>query len=71
MAFVSSDLISSGRVAAEAKARLPSHLQRAVDVSSEKGASSWLSVLPIIEHGFALQKGALISCEVDFMRIEN
>ena len=27
-------------------------------VASEKGASSWLSTLPIIEHGFALHKGA-------------
>jgi len=27
-------------------------------LSSEKGASSWLSVLPIEEHGFALHKGA-------------
>ena len=46
------------RAAAEVKARLPSHLQRAVDVSSEKRASSWLSALPIAEHGFALHKGA-------------
>lgn len=45
------------RTAAEVKAKLPSHLQRAIDVSSEKGASSWLSALPIAEHGFALHKG--------------
>ena len=43
--------------AIELKAKLPSHLQRATDVSSEKGASSWLSTLPIAEHGFALHKG--------------
>ena len=27
-------------------------------ISTEKGASSWLSTLPIQEHGFALHKGA-------------
>ena len=44
--------------AAELKAKLPNHLQRAVSASTEKGASSWLSTLPIEEHGFALHKGA-------------
>ena len=29
-----------------------------MELGSEKGASSWLSVLPIEEHGFALHKGA-------------
>ena len=29
-----------------------------MDLYSEKGASSWLSVLPISDHGFALHKGA-------------
>ena len=42
----------------ELKGRLPNTLQRAMDVSSEKGASSWLTTLPIAEHGFALHKGA-------------
>ena len=37
---------------------LPDNLRRIVHLSSEKGASSWLSVLPIEEHGFALHKGA-------------
>ena len=46
------------RAAAELKAELPQRLQKAIDVSSEKGASSWLSTLPIAEHGFALHKGA-------------
>ena len=32
--------------------------QPALKVSSEKGASSWLSALSIAEHGFALHKGA-------------
>ena len=44
--------------ASELKDRLPVNLQRAVTVSVEKGASSWLSTLPIDEHGFALHKGA-------------
>ena len=43
--------------AIELKGRLPNTLQRAMDVSSEKGASSWLTTLPIAEHGFALHKG--------------
>ena len=34
------------------------NLHRVVQLSSEKCASSWLSVLPIEEHGFALHKGA-------------
>ena len=37
---------------------LPDDLRRIVQLSSDKGASSWLSVLPIEEHGFALHKGA-------------
>jgi hypothetical protein len=31
---------------------LPAPLKRAVDIAKEKGASSWLSTLPIAEHGF-------------------
>ena len=38
--------------------QLPASLRRVVSLSSEKGVSSWLSVLPIEEHGFALHKGA-------------
>ena len=38
--------------------KLPSNLQRAIEVSSEKGASTWLTTLPIDDHGFALHKGA-------------
>ena len=44
--------------AQELKSTLPSDLERVVTTSSEKGASSWLSALPIDEHGFALHKGA-------------
>ena len=39
---------------------LPMNLQRVMLVNSEKGASSWLSALPIREHGFSLHKGAFI-----------
>ena len=31
--------------------------QRAVELSSEKGASNWLTVIPIDEMGFTLNKG--------------
>ena len=41
-------------IASELKAKLPSDLQRAVTASTEKGASSWFSTLPIKEHEFAL-----------------
>ena len=40
--------------------KLPDMLSRAVFSSSEKGASSWLSVLPTKEHGCALHKGAFV-----------
>ena len=38
----------------ERKVKLPRQLQRAMDLGSEKGASSWLSALPIEDHGFTL-----------------
>ena len=38
--------------------KLPGSQQRALMASKEKGASSWLSALPMVEHGFALHKGA-------------
>ena len=37
---------------------LPASLWRAVDLTKEKGSSTWLSALPLVEHGFALHKGA-------------
>ena len=36
----------------------PPVLQRAMDLAREKGASCWLTALPIMEHGFSLHKGA-------------
>ena len=38
--------------------QLPQGIQRAVDIVKEKGASNWLTTLPIAKHGFALHKGA-------------
>ena len=35
---------------------LPDSLQRAVDFTKEKGASIWLTALPLSDHGFALHK---------------
>ena len=56
------------RVSCEARERTSSEfeiyinmttsLQRAVDLAREKGSSTWLTVLPLTEHGFALHKGA-------------
>ena len=36
---------------------LPRHLKRAMELGSEKGASSWLSALPVEEPGLTLHKG--------------
>ena len=46
------------RTAKNLKENLPAKLQKALTICSEKRASSWLSALPISEHGFALHKGA-------------
>ena len=37
---------------------LPAKLVRAMEMASEKGASSWVVTLPIAEHNFALHKGS-------------
>ena len=37
---------------------LPASMQRAVDLAKEKGSSTWLTALPLVEHGFALHQGA-------------
>ena len=42
--------------AIETRKCLPDSLQRAVDFASEKGASTWLTTLPLMDHGFALHK---------------
>ena len=38
--------------------QLPAPLQRSMELSQEKGASTWLTALPIDNHGFALHKAA-------------
>ena len=40
------------------KTELPESLKRSVELASEKGASSWLTTLPIADFGFKLHKGA-------------
>ena len=42
--------------ATETRQCLPGSLQRAIDFASEKGASTWLTALPLMDHGFALHK---------------
>ena len=37
---------------------LSSSLQRSVSLSVEMGSSSWLTALPLSEHGFVLHRGA-------------
>ena len=37
---------------------LPNPLNRSIELSQEKGASSWLTALPIAEHSFALHTAA-------------
>ena len=36
---------------------LPDNLRRSTELTSEKGSSSWLTALPIEDHGFAMHKG--------------
>ena len=35
----------------------PASMKRCIELASEKGASNWLSILPVEEHGFHLSKG--------------
>ena len=37
---------------------IPEYLKKAVSLAQEQGASTWLTVLPLEEHGFSLHKGA-------------
>ena len=45
-------------LAAELHPHLSANLQHILSLASEKGESSWLSALPVKEHGFALYKAA-------------
>ena len=44
--------------AANLRSLLSPEFQRAMDLAQEKGASTWLTVLPVEEFGFSLHKGA-------------
>ena len=46
------------RTANELYEDLPADLRKAMTLAKEKGASSWLTPLPIEEHGFELHKSA-------------
>lgn len=46
------------KAATNLKGRLTEPLQRAMDLAQQKGSSSWLTTLPLDEHGFDLHKGA-------------
>jgi hypothetical protein len=48
----------SSKAAGDLMELLPDSLRRSVKLASEKGSSTWLTVLPLSEHGFALHKGA-------------
>ena len=37
--------------------RLPPKAKRALETAQERGASSWLTALPLVAHGFSLTKG--------------
>ena len=50
--------LQEAREANEIRERLPPQMKRATDAAAEKGASSWLTTLPITKHGFAHHKGA-------------
>ena len=41
------------------RSQAPPHLQRAIELAQEKGASSWLTTVPLKEHKFVLHKRAL------------
>ena len=50
--------LSETETASQLKSSLLSSLQYSLTLAQEKGASSWLTVLPISEFGFTLHKGA-------------
>ena len=43
--------------ASDLRPQLCDRLKRAMELASEKGASSWLTALPLTEHSFSLHKG--------------
>ena len=53
-----SKTINLSTLSKELFSKLTPTLQRAVTLAQEKGASSWLTALPVQEHGFSLHKTA-------------
>ena len=49
---------SSAQTSSTLHEKVPPALSKAMDLASQPGASSWLTSLPIKEHGFCLHKGA-------------
>ena len=52
-----SNHLKKAQQASNINGQLSPQLKRSVDLATEKGSSSWLSVLPLEEHGFYLHKG--------------
>ena len=48
------------QAASTLREEVPPALSKAMDLASQPGASSWLTSLPIKEHGFCLHKGAFV-----------
>ena len=49
---------TSAKEADDLYSHLPVQQQKAVELAKEKGASTWLTALPLKEHGFSLHKAA-------------
>ena len=57
--LIRSDRKKQQKIAAtNLKSLLPTNLKRVSELASERGASNWLTVLPLKDHGFNLHKGA-------------
>jgi len=50
--------VNFSTISKELLSELSPSLQKAVSLAQEKGASSWLTALPVQEHGFSLHKTA-------------
>ena len=45
-------------IAEQLEHEVPKAMKRSIDLAKEKGASTWLSVHPLIKHDFLLHKSA-------------
>ena len=66
-------LEDSKTAAVNTHSALSESLKRAMDLAQEKGASTWLTSLPLVEFGFSLHKGAFgcLSPEIWMAAIEH